>query len=873
MKKPIFILLLLMCNFLFAQVTEQQVLEEAKAQNINSRSDALAALQANGISESEARQLARQQGLDYDDFLASYFPNKTTAVSPSTADPDTSILIEETTITKVEPSTTAIAMEPKTQKIDTTYFGYKIFETNPFLEKEYLLGNINEDYLIAPGDKLRMIVFGTNSLELEATVDRNGNINIPNYGLFFAAGNTFKTLKSRLQTYLGKYFSGLLSQPQRTFLDVSLTQLSPTKVIVMGQVNAPGPHILTTQANPLAALYASGGVTTSGSLRTINIYRNNQLIHVVDLYDYITTGRLSKDIKLTNNDVVFVPPRLSSVRLNGAVKTAGIFELKPEEGLKELLTFSGGLPPTALTDKLNINTISASKDSDFNRSLKTINYEKALSLKQAVALQDGDEITFFSILEVIENKVTITGNVYQPGAYALDQYPTLQALILEAARGIKEDTYLTKVDVSGIVLPQGKETFASYNLAEVLSGALTVRLSDRDRIKIYSKAEVEGLQEVSITGFGIKGTISQPYFENQSVYDLIFKNASYENPEFETEVLESRLDLMRFNKTSGLYKTERYNLTDSEQLKKTMLKPYDKVVIYNKGVNERLNQSISVGGYVKSPTALPLQEQMYVEDAILLAGGFKDMADQDLVYINREDRDPSTAAISTAFSISIDQDYLLGKTNQPKHGFTLMDKDIITVRKQLGVEAATVITIKGEVNYPRNFIAEFEQLNFQELITAAGGLKPTALLSASTIVREGKVLAVDLTELPKNQQIFENGDVVTFAKNRGEVFVTGAVEQENYFVWEANKKAKYYLKNSGGKLKEADRSYLTLPNGKSKKINFFNNPIVLPDSKIVVNRKVKKERVRNGDGLSKVLSVATILTSLVTSVVLVSQIQ
>ena len=427
--------------------------------------------------------------------------------------------------------------------------------------------------------------------------------------------------------------------------------------------------------------------------------------------------------------------------------------------------------------------------------------------------------------------------------------------------------------MSGIILPQGKETFASYNLAEVLSGALTVRLSDRDRIKIYSKAEVEGLQEVSITGFGIKGTISQPYFENQSVYDLIFKNASYENPEFETEVLESRLDLMRFNKTTGFYKTQRYNLTDSEQLKKTMLKPYDKVVIYNKGVNERLNQSISVGGYVKSPTALPLQEQMYVEDAILLAGGFEDMADQDLVYINREDRDPSTAAISKAFTISIDQDYLLGKTNQPKHGFTLMDKDIITVRKQLGVEAASVITIKGEVNYPRNFIAEFEQLNFQELITAAGGLKPTALLSASRIVRDGKVLAVDLTKLPKNQQIFENGDVVTFAKNRGEVFVTGAVEQENYFVWEANKKAKYYLKNSGGKLKEADRSYLTLPNGKSKKINFFNNPIVLPDSKIVVNRKVKKERVRNGDGLSKVLSVATILTSLVTSVVLVSQIQ
>ena len=132
-------------------------------------------------------------------------------------------------------------------------------------------------------------MFGINSLELEATVDRNGNINIPNYGIFFAAGNTFKTLKSRLQTFLGKYFSGLLARPQQTFLDVSLTQLSPTKVVVMGQVNAPGPHILTTQANPLAALYSSGGVATAGSLRSIKVYRNNKLIHTIDLYDYITT--------------------------------------------------------------------------------------------------------------------------------------------------------------------------------------------------------------------------------------------------------------------------------------------------------------------------------------------------------------------------------------------------------------------------------------------------------------------------------------------------------------------------------------------------------------------------------------------------------
>ena len=115
-------------------------------------------------------------------------------------------------------------------------------------------------------------------------------LTFPDYGVFFAAGNNFKTLRKRLHIYLGKFFSGLLTTPQNTFLDVSLTQLKPTKVVVVGQVNAPGPQILTTQANPLAALYAAGGVKTTGSLREIRIYRNNKLFETVDLYDYISFG-------------------------------------------------------------------------------------------------------------------------------------------------------------------------------------------------------------------------------------------------------------------------------------------------------------------------------------------------------------------------------------------------------------------------------------------------------------------------------------------------------------------------------------------------------------------------------------------------------
>ena len=888
MKKYIFILLLLASNFTFSQVTEGQVLQEAKARNITNRNQAMDAMKANGISEAQARQMARKQGINYDDFLNSYFPNQENKTSDaSNEDPDSSFLEESVDDESVDDESVDDETvddeleddELEDEVIKTSalkprgnYFGYNIFNKNPFLEKEYLLGNINEGYLISPGDKLRLIVFGTNSLEMEATVDRNGNINIPNYGLFFAAGNTFKTLKSRLQNYLGKYFSGLISNPQSAFLDVSLTQLRPTKVIVMGQVGAPGPQLLTTQANPLAALYAAGGVTVEGSLRTIKIYRNNQLIHTLDLYDYITTGKLSKDISLTNNDVVFVPPRISSMALTGAVKNQGIYELKPNEGLKDLIHYSGGLPATAIKNKVNIKRIKLQSDSEFNRELITINYEQALSQNKMVPLNDLDVIKFFSILDIVENIVSISGNVYQPGEYALSQYPTLNALITDAAKGILADTYLKKVDVIGLLLPEEEIGLTSYNLSDILSGKVNVLLKENDMVTIYSKPQIEGAQEITISGYGVRGgTKNYPWLENQSLYDLIFSNTAFENPDFTTNVLSSRLDLMRLNKATGFYKTQSYNLTNLEQLKKTMLDPYDKVILFNQGVNERINKRISVGGFVKNPSELSLQEQMYVEDALLLAGGFNELADKDMVYLNREDLDPLTENISTLYTVEIDKDYLLGKTDKPSNGFILMDRDIISVRKQLGIEPPTVINLKGELNYPRSFISEFEQINYEDLILAGGGLTQNALLEASTVVRDGRLLAIDLSTINKNQQLFESGDVVTFAINRGEVSVSGAIEQENYFIWEADKKAKYYIKNSGGKIRgEADESYVSLPNGKTKKINFFNNPRVLPNSEIVVTRKIEKERVKREDGLTRVLTVATLLVTLLTSVVLVN---
>ena len=135
MKKILIFLSIFTITLSFAQVTEQAVLKEAISRNINSRADALKALKANGISENEARQMARQQGLDYDSFLNSYFPNQTNTPTSSTVDPDTSLLVQETTVTTIKQPTAIADENISIPKSDSRYFGYDIFDANPFLEK------------------------------------------------------------------------------------------------------------------------------------------------------------------------------------------------------------------------------------------------------------------------------------------------------------------------------------------------------------------------------------------------------------------------------------------------------------------------------------------------------------------------------------------------------------------------------------------------------------------------------------------------------------------------------------------------------------------------------------------------------------------
>ena len=855
--------------FGYSQTNEtiiNQAVQAAESQNITTPAQAVQALEASGMTEAQARQLAAQRGLSYDQLLNDFFSDQ---ISENPEENSDSEDVEENEDSEEEEEEEEDEEEEggDNKLAGASYFGYDIFNNNPYLDKEYLLGNIDEGYLIAPGDELRIITYGDNSFEQNVKVDRNGNINIRGYGLFFASGNSFKTLKSRLKIFLGRYLSGLNTDPQKTFMDVSLTQLRPVKVVVLGQVSAPGSHILNTSGSALSALYAAGGVKTSGSLREIKIYRNNKLYKTIDLYDYITKGQLKEDVRLTNNDIVFVDTRKNRFLLQGEVYNNAVYELKENEGLSELLKYSGGLPVTAQTTKVNISRITPadkrSNDVIADRELITFNYQEAKVSGKKVILSDGDKITFFPILDMELNQVTISGHVVEPGMYSLGTYKDLKSLIMNAAKGVLPDVYTEKVDVTSIV--NGITVSNSYNLNDVLNSNKFVPLNDMDQVQVFSNERVEGAKEISISGYGVDD-FSTTWKENLSLYDLIFSASQINNPSFLANLLQSRIDIKRFNNETGVYNTLKFEFNNVEELKSTLLYPRDKILLFSTGTTENINKTVGMFGYVKNPNSYALEENMYVEDLLLLAGGFEISSDQEELIVNRPELDLANERIIRKFNVNIDKDYLLGLKDKPDSGFLLRDRDIVVVKQILGFQETIRISISGEVNFPQTVVAEFKNSTLGDVIDYAGGLTLYANLEASSLIRDGKLITLDFRNL-NAEEIFENGDVINIASNKGIVSTTGAVFNESNFIWEKGLKAKRYIKNSGGKLfKTAGKSYVVLPNGKTKKIGFFKNPRVLPNSIIVTDFKPEEDvkvRVQKFiDELTGTLQfVATTLTS------------
>ena len=290
-----------------------------------------------------------------------------------------------------------------------------------------------ENYVLGPGDEVRLQVWGPVDFSASLMVDRNGQVNLPKVGVVTLTGVYVRDLDKTLHTHLSRIFSNFQSS-------ATMGRLRGIQVYVVGQARQPGTFQLSSLSTLVNALFASGGPNANGSMRNIELKRAGQTVTTFDLYDFIAHGDKSRDMALLSGDVIVIPSVGPRVAITGAFDHAAIYELKStSSSIGDILGLSGGVPTLAATQKALLERIS--RESNPPRRVQEIALD-AQGLAQA--LQDGDVLTLLGISPAFANAVTLQGTVAAPLRYRWFEGMRVVDLIPEKDALITSDYYKRK---------------------------------------------------------------------------------------------------------------------------------------------------------------------------------------------------------------------------------------------------------------------------------------------------------------------------------------------------------------------------------------------------------------------------------------------
>lgn len=392
---------------------------------------------------------------------------------------------------------------------DLPIFGSELFENVPstFAPVEDI--PVTADYVIGPGDEIKIHAWGQLEVDFSAVVDRNGAINIPKIGTVNVAGIRFQDLESHLKTAIGRVF--------RNFdLSVSLGQLRAIQVFVVGQARRPGSYTVSAMSTLVNAIFAAGGPSAKGSMRSIELKRGNSVVTDLDLYDLLIKGDKSKDARLLPGDVIYIPPVGPLVAISGSVNVPAIFELNTASNdqrtakrepratnndLGDLVAWAGGLASTASGQKATVERID-------DRKTRKVAEFKLDAPGMQTKLHDGDVVTIYAVASRIENAVSLRGDVAQPARFPWHPGMRVKDLIPNSDALISRNYWLRKNQTVGLsnavadLLKKGPPRDASPVLAQnapVGLGAgqgLEARPEEKARIKSIDEIK-RNLDEVN----------------------------------------------------------------------------------------------------------------------------------------------------------------------------------------------------------------------------------------------------------------------------------------------------------------------------------------------------------------------------------------
>ena len=257
---------------------------------------------------------------------------------------------------------------------------------------------------------------------------------------------------------------------------------------MLGEVTQPGAYTLNPSATLFSALYYFNGPKYSGTLRDIQLIRDGEKIASIDFYDFLLTGKKPNDLKLQLDDVIFIPPRIKTVSISGAINRKGIFELKPDETLIDLIQTAGGLKSSAYLNRAQVDRIVPYDQREklrMDRMFKDVNLTDILSLEKKILSTRYGQYKNIFILDNRQNVVDIDGSVTRPGRYELSA-PTRLSELVEKSEGLLGDAFLERADVFR-KKPDNSEELIKINLKLAIEKDPynDIFLQEGDRVRVY----------------------------------------------------------------------------------------------------------------------------------------------------------------------------------------------------------------------------------------------------------------------------------------------------------------------------------------------------------------------------------------------------
>ncbi|MDB5158575.1 MAG: colonic acid export protein Wza [Mucilaginibacter sp.] len=684
-------------------------------------------------------------------------------------------------------------------------FGASLFrnsKANTFQPNLKLATPVN--YIVGPDDKLVINVYGNSVANWQLTVTPEGNINIPGVSILNVAGKTIEQVTSAIKSKLA---ANNYAIDRGTSVQVSLGDIRTISVIIQGELVKPGTYSLPSLSTAFDALFAAGGPNDIGSFRKIEVIRNNKVVSHLDLYDFLVNGDRKSNIVLRDQDVIHVPPYGIHVELKGEVKIPAIFETIPGEKLQDILNYSGGFTDQAYTERIKVDQVN-NQQHRF-KDISEADFGTYMPLR-------GDKYTVSRILDRYENRVTITGAVFRPGQFELQNQLTLSQLIKNAG-GLMEDAFTGRGSITRLNADNSTQQL-SFNVQDVLSKATAdIALQREDSVSITSVFDLHDKYKVSI-----KGQVRKPgdfaYADSMKVADLIIKAGGFAEGASSKRIEVSRrvFDSDPNQKNSIVAQVFSVNVDSNLKFENInfSLKPFDIVSVYSLPGYET-QKVVKVEGEVIFPGNYTIEKKNEkISDLIKRAGGVTQSADVGGGSLKRDN-----AAVLGVDKTKIDTVALAKEHNERLRHLQQSYKN--------GED------ITDSIQYRNNYVG----INLKKILAKPG---------------------------ENDDLILENGDVLRIPKQQQIVRVNGEVLYPSAVVYSGGKNFKGYVLNAGGFSPKALKrgAYVVYPNGTVKgttKFLFFNShPKVLPGSEIYVPTKPEPK----GNTGQEILAYTTGLASL-----------